>query len=344
MMKYLAELTEKKLCGKKVLLRVDFNVSVENGKILDDYKIKAHKETIDYLINCGAIITLLSHITTVESLEPLTDQIQEILGTRSFSLLDNIRKYSGEETNDKELARGFAKSFDIYVNDAFSVSHRNHSSVVAITQFLPSYAGLLLIKEVENLDKVVKLPKNGKTLIIGGAKVETKLPIIENFIDKSENILIGGVVANVFLKASGIDIKKSLTDDNLLEKTKEILANPNIVVPEDYIFSNDMILDAGPKTLDKFSEIIKKSKTIIWNGPFGRVESEDSSQGTKIIAEAIINSGAFSVIGGGDTIAFIRKNNMTDKFSYVSTGGGAMLHFLSGKKMPGLEVLNYYDF
>src|SRR3990167_406099 len=147
-MKLISELTEKDLSGKKVLLRVDFNVPVENGKILDDYKIKAHKETIDYLINCGAIITLLSHITTVESLEPLTDQIQEILGTRSFSLLDNIRKYSGEETNDKELARGFAKSFDIYVNDAFSVSHRNHSSVVAITQFLPSYAGLLLIKEV----------------------------------------------------------------------------------------------------------------------------------------------------------------------------------------------------
>ena len=354
MIKSVVELTEKELHGKRILLRVDFNVPVENGKILDDYKIMAHKETIDYLISRGAVVTLLSHITSIDptlqlkggvkSFEPLLGQIQEILKTKNFSLFENIRNYKGEENNDEEFAEEIAKSFDIYINDAFSVSHRSHVSIVAITKFMPSYAGLLLMKEVENLDKAMKLPKEGKTLIIGGAKAETKLPIIESFIDKSENILVGGVVANVFLKASGVDIKKSLTDDNLLDNAKKIIANSNIIIPKDYIFLNDMILDVGPETVNKFSEIIKKSKVVIWNGPLGKAEDEDSSRGTKAIAEAIANSGAFSVIGGGDTVAFTIKNNLTDKFSYVSTGGGAMLYFLSGKKMPGLEVLNYYDF
>lgn len=342
MIKSITDLTEKELLGKNVLLRVDFNVPVENEKILEVYKIKAHKETVDYLTSRGAKLTLLSHITSVDSFEPLLEQMKTILGTESFSLYENIRKYQGEENNAEEFAKELAKSFDIYVNDAFSVSHRNHASVVAITKFLPSYAGLLFIKETENLEKVIKLPKEKKTLIIGGAKVETKFPVIKNFIDKAENILIGGAVANVFLKSSGDDIKKSLTDDNFLDEAKKLLANSSIVVPEDYVFSNDMILDIGSKTIGNFSEIIKNSKTIIWNGPLGKVEISELSNGTKAVAEAIINSGAFSVVGGGDTIAFIEENNLVDKFSYVSTGGGAMLQFLAGDKLPGLEVLGYY--
>ena len=341
MIKPITDLTDEELCKKKVLLRVDFNVPVENGKILDDFKIRAHKETIDYLINDGAIITLLSHITTIESFEPLTSQIQDILGTKNFSLFENIRKYQGEEANDEEFARELAKSFDIYVNDAFSESHRNYASVTSIAKFLPSYAGLLLMKEIENLDRVIKLPKENKTLIIGGAKVDIKLPVIKNFLGKAENILVGGVVANVFLKANNVDIKKSLTDDSFLEDAKNLLKEKSVVIPEDFIFLNDMILDIGPKTLDKFSEIIKKSKVIIWNGPLGKTELSDSSMGTKAVAESIVNSGAFSVVGGGDIIAFLEKNNLISKFSYVSNGGGAMLYFLSGKKLPGLLALGY---
>jgi len=342
MIKSLSDLTENELFGKKVLLRVDFNVPVENGKILDIYRIKAHKETIDYLINRGAKLTLLSHIMAAESFEPLANQIKEILGTEKFSLYDNIRKYNGEETNDEEFAKILIAPFDIYVNDAFASSHRNHASVVAVTKFLPSYAGLLLIKEIENLKKVLELPKEEKTLILGGAKIETKFPVIKNFLDKADNILIGGAVANVFLKARGIDIKKSLTDDKFLNDVSNLInLNKNLIIPEDYIVYDEIILDIGPKTTEKFSEIVGKSKVIIWNGPLGKAEIEQFSHSTKKIAESIIKSGAFSIVGGGDTIAFLEKIDLISKFNYVSTGGGAMLEFLAGKTLPGLAALDY---
>lgn len=342
MIRPITELKEKELRGKKILLRVDFNVPVEKGKILDAYRIKAHKETIDYLINRGAKLTLLSHITAVESLKPLTKQIQKILRTKDFSLFENVRKYEGEEANDEKFARDIAKLFDIYINDAFSVSHRNHASIVAITNFLPSYAGFLIIKETENLNKVLKFPKDGKTLIIGGAKIGTKFSVIKNFLDKSENILVGGAVANVFLKAGGVDIKKSLTDDNFLKDAKNLLKEKSIVIPEDYIFFNDIILDVGRGTASKFSEIINKSKIIVWNGPLGKSEIKKFSISTKKIAEAVVNSDAYSIVGGGDTIAFLEKINLISEFNYVSTGGGAMLEFLAGNKLPGLEALGYY--
>lgn len=365
MIKSITELTEKDLRRKKVLLRIDFNVPIENGRVSETYKIKAHKETIEFLVSSGAIIGLISHMAAVDSFSTIFSQISDILGynlnflndcigpsvesslknakSGDIFLLENVRKHNGEEENNVEFARELSKSFDLYINNAFSESHRKYASVASITQFLPPYAGLLLIKEVENLGKVIKLPKEKKTLIIGGAKVETKFPVIKNFIDKAENILVGGAVANVFLKSSGVDIKESLVDDDFLDESKKLLANPSIVVPEDYIFFNDMILDIGPKTADKFSEIIKNSETIIWNGPLGKIEVSELSSGTKAVAEAIINSGAFSVVGGGDTIAFIEKNNLVDRFNYVSVSGGAMLQFLAGNKLPGLEVLGYYD-
>ncbi|MEK7198049.1 MAG: phosphoglycerate kinase, partial [Patescibacteria group bacterium] len=194
----------------------------------------------------------------------------------------------------------------------------------------------------ENLEKVIRLPKENKTLIIGGAKVEVKFPVVENFLDKSETILVGGVVANIFLKASGIDIGNSITDDNFILKAKDLLSNKQIIIPEDFIKENDTILDIGPKTAEKFSEIIKNSKFIIWNGSLGKTEIPEMSLGSKKIAEAIVNSGAFSIVGGGDTITFLRKINLIDEFSYISTGGGAMLQFLAGNKLPGLEALDYY--
>jgi len=342
MIKSISELDEKELRGKKILLRVDFNVPVENEKILEIYKIKSSKETIDYLINRGALVSLLSHITAVESFEPLSDQIKEILGTSNFVLLENVRKYKGEEANDSVFAKELAANFDIYVNDAFSESHRNYASMVAITKYLPSYAGLLLIKEIDNLGRVLNTPKEGKTLILGGAKISTKFPVIKNFLNKAENILIGGAVANVFFKAKGVDIKKSLTDDNFLPEAKKLLEeNGNIIIPGDYNISDDMILDIGPETINKFIKTINASKMVIWNGPLGKVEEEKFSSGSRKISEAIISSGAFSIIGGGDTIAFLERLALVDKFDYISTGGGAMLEFLAGNKLPGLVILGY---
>ena len=350
--------------GKKILLRVDFNMPIENGGISETYRIKANKETINFLIERGAIVGLVSHITAIDSFEPILNQIKEVLGINfnfindcigesvktglnsakpgGVFLLENVRKYEGEEKNDINFAKNLAEPFDLYINNAFSASHRNHTSLVAVTKFLPSYAGFLLIKEIKKLNGALDIPKSGKTLILGGAKIETKFPVIKNFLDKAENILVGGAVANVFLKAKNIDIKKSLTDDNFLPEAKKLLEeSDNVIIPEDYIISDDMILDIGPETTSKFIKAINTSKMVIWNGPLGKVEEEKFSIGSKKISEAIISSGAFSIAGGGDTIAFLEKLSLVDKFNYVSTGGGAMLEFLAGNKLPGLVALRY---
>ncbi len=364
MIKAITDLSDKELYGKKVLLRVDFNVPVLNGKVSEYYRIRSNKETIDFLINKGAKVGIASHITAIDSFKTIADQIKEILGvdldfindcigrsveTRLNSakpgdtfLLENVRKYEGEEKNDINFAKNLAEPFDIYINNAFSASHRNHASLVAITNFLPFYAGFLLIKEIDSLNKALKSPKENKTLIIGGAKISTKLPVIKNFLDKAENILIGGAIANVFFKAKNADTKKSLIDDNFLSEAKKLLKeNDNIIIPEDYIISDDMILDIGPEAINKFIKAIDASKMVIWNGPLGKVEEEKFSDGSRKISEAIINSNAFSIIGGGDTIAFLEKLSLVDKFNYVSTGGGAMLEFLAGNKLPGLLALGY---
>jgi len=364
MIKSIKELGEKELYGKKILLRVDFNMPIENGGISETYRIKVNKETINFLIERGAIVGLASHITAIDSFEPILNQIKEVLGINfnfindcigesvktglnsakpgGVFLLENVRKYEGEEKNDINFAKNLAEPFDLYINNAFSASHRNHTSLVAVTKFLPSYAGFLLIKEIEKLNGALDIPKSGKTLILGGAKIETKFPVIKNFLDKAENILVGGAVANVFLKAKNIDIKKSLTDDNFLPEAKKLLEeSDNVIIPEDYIISDDMILDIGPETTSKFIKAINTSKMVIWNGPLGKVEEEKFSIGSKKISEAIISSGAFSIAGGGDTIAFLEKLSLVDKFNYVSTGGGAMLEFLAGNKLPGLVALRY---
>ena len=365
MIKSIAELTKKELAGKKVLLRVDFNVPVADKKISEFYRLDVAKETIDYLSSCGAIIALLSHITAINSFEPIFSEIKKRLGREmkfisdcagpdvkdnlsradpgDIFLLQNIRKYEGEEKNDEEFAKTIAKPFDIYVSDAFAASHRNHASLVSITKFLPFYGGLLLMKEIESLTKVIKMPSEGKTMILGGTKIETKFPVIKNFIDKAENILIGGAIANVFLKAKGIDIKKSLTDDNFLEDALDFLKKENIIIPDDYIISNDIILDIGERTIDRFTKTIDESKMVIWNGPLGKTEVPEFAHSSKRVAQAIVDSRTFSIAGGGDTIAFLEKEGLIDKFNCVSTGGGAMLQFLSGKKLPGLIALGYPD-
>lgn len=339
-LKFTSDLTDKELRGKKVLLRVDFNVPISDGKISERYRIKSNKETIDFLTSNGAIVGMVSHIVAIDSFETIANQIKEILGI-DFSfvndcigesvetainnakpgdvfLLDNLRKYDGEEKNDLEFTEKLAKPFDIYINNAFSVCHRNHASLVAVTKFLSSYAGTLLIKEVDNLNKALKAPMENKLLIVGGNKMDTKLPVIKNFIGKAENILIGGAIT-----------------EEMIEK------NPHIIFPKDYISENGAILDIGSETIKEFTSIINKSKIVVWNGTLGKAEEEKFSNGSKKIAEAIINSDAFSIAGGGDTIAFLEKVLLIDKFDYVSTGGGAMLEFLAGNKLPGLVALGY---
>ncbi|MEK7659459.1 MAG: phosphoglycerate kinase [Patescibacteria group bacterium] len=378
-MKKIQELEDLK--NKKVFLRVDFNVPLTQSPITnhqlvisDVYRIKAHKETIDFLVSAGAEIALISHIE--KSFKDIFGKIGEILGHQlnfeedilnpqlnsPLTLFESIRRYEGEEINDAGFAEDLAKNFDIYVNDAFSVSHRNHASVSTITKFLPSYAGFLMEKELSNLEKVLNAPAEGKTVILGGAKISTKIPVIKNFLDKADHILIAGALANTIFKFKGLAIGRSTVEDSEMTETlKQTDWNdPKILLPKDIVVSEDskgsakvlpiknlednqMILDIGPETAKQFSEIIKKSKTVIFNGPLGLAEVEVFSAGTKIVLDSIIRSSVFSVIGGGDTLAFVEKLNLLDKFSYVSTGGGAMLEFLAENRLPGLEALGYYD-
>ncbi len=345
--------------------------SGQASEISEKYRISAHKETVDFLISAGTRIGLISHIDA--SFKDVVGQISNVLDydiafeedilnpklESQLTLFENIRKYEGEEINDLGFAEDLAKNFDIYVNDAFSVSHRNHASVSAITKFLPAYSGFLMEKETANLEKVLKAPAEGKTVILGGAKVLTKLPVIRNFLDKAEHILIAGALANTVFKARGIKVGRSMTEDI---KTQIDWDNPKIILPKDFIVSEDqsgkvisevvaagdinenkMILDIGPETIKQFSGTIRNSKMIIFNGPLGLVEVEAFSAGTKIVLDSMVNSSAFTVIGGGDTLAFIEKLGLLNKFNYVSTGGGAMLEFLAGNRLPGLEALGYYN-
>lgn len=270
-------------------------------------------------------------------------------------MLENLRFHQGEKNNDEEFARELSKLADIYINNAFSVSHRRHASVCAITNFLPSYAGLLLEKEISVLSKAINNPEKPATIIIGGAKVKTKVPVIEYLLNKFDNILTGGVVANVILKAKGINTGSSLLGDIDLDKVKKISFGDNkLRIPVDAVACNNKnkvflsaigkigdnkILDIGPETAKLYSKIISDSKTIIWNGPMGLFEKEDFSSGTKAISKAVAKAEGWTIIGGGDTIAAADKFEDLKKINYVCAGGGAMLEFLAGKKLPGLEAL-----
>ncbi|NOQ67883.1 phosphoglycerate kinase [Patescibacteria group bacterium] len=354
----------RNLKNKKVLVRVDFNVPVGGDGIVDskeDWRIKAVLPTIKYLIEEEAKIILIAHLgrpnvvvdsrlrgnDKMYSLKPVADRLGELLNREikfvddcvgdkvknavektqagEIVLLENLRFYEGEENNDEKFARELAELADIYVNNAFSVSHRKHASVCAITKFLPSYAGLLLEKEVNILSKVMKNPKKPAVAIIGGAKVNTKLPVIENLTNKFDFILVGGKVANEILNG----------DKKMLKK------NPKVKLPKDFIWINNKNnrLDIGPETVKKYEKIISMAKTIIWNGPMGMFEKEEFSYGTKNITKSLTKNKAYVIIGGGETIAAADKFGDLEKIDYVCTGGGAMLEFLSGNQLPGLEAL-----
>ncbi len=354
------------LKNKKVLLRVDFDVPVsDGGQVEEPFRIKKQKETIDYLVGHGAKVIMVAHISDQsvgQSFASLIPQFHILLGYETNflktvpeigaylqnyagpALLDNIRQNIGEEKNDMEFAKQLATGFDLYVNNAFAVCHRNHASVSAVAKLLPSYAGFVIEEEVARLSEAVNSPKEGKVMVVGGAKASTKIPVIKNFLDKADKILLGGVIANDILKAKGQDVGDSVVDENALELLAGLdLNSPQLIMPKDYNIFQNKILDIGPEAIKEFSEIIKNSKTIIWNGPMGMFEDPKFADGTNKIAQAITESPAMKIVGGGDTISAVDKIGLMDKFDFVSTGGGAMLAFLAGEELPSLKALGYHD-
>ena len=361
----------------------------------EDWRIRASLSTIRYLLEKKAKIILMAHLGRPElsqkfikskvhkvnkkySLKPVARRLGELLNLEikfindcvgneakdavlkmragDIVLLENLRFYKEEEKNDKEFAKKLAELAHIYINDAFSVSHRKHASVSAITKFLPSYAGLLLEKEIKILSEAINNPQKPATIIVGGAKMKTKVPVIKYLIGKFDHILAGGIVANVILKAKGIDTGKSLMDGIDIEEVKKIdLASNKLYVPVDAVvcdsqknevdflaigkIGDNKILDIGTETAKLYSKIITDSKTIIWNGPMGLFEKNDFSSGTKAVAKAVAMAKGYTIIGGGDTISAVDKFEDIKKIDYVCTGGGAMLEFLAGKKLPGIEAL-----
>jgi phosphoglycerate kinase len=335
----------KNLKGKTVLLRVDFNVPIKNGKILDDFRIKAALPTINFLLKKGAKIILITHLGKDgrDSLAPVIKKFFAIskISKNQVSFFENIRKFPGEISNDSNFAKKLAKMGDIYVNDAFSVSHRAHASIVLLPKLMPAYAGLQLEEEVKNLSHAFKKPRHPFLFILGGAKFSTKIPLIKRYLKLADFVFVGGALANDFLKAKGYDIGKSLVDDTNYG-IAEILKNKKLILPTDFVIKNEAIIDMGKESIKNLELIIKKSKLILWNGPLGRYEDGGGEATKKILKAVALQSKiakAESIIGGGDTVALISKMKMEKKFSFVSTGGGATLDFLANGTLPGIKAL-----
>lgn len=382
---------------KKALIRVDFNVPLdENFKVIDDTRIKTAKPTILKILEDGGSCVLMSHLGRPKnnemefSLKHIADAVSNVMGVRvifvedcigskateavanlkkgEILLLENLRFYKEETNGDRDFAEKLSQLGDIYVNDAFGTAHRAHASTSIIAQFFPENkcSGLLLASEIGNLKKVLENSVKPVTAIIGGAKVSSKITIIENILDKIDHLIIGGGMAFTFIKAQGGKIGSSLVEDDKQKLALEILEiankkNVQVHLPVDAViadnFSNTanteivdinsipdgwMGLDVGPKTNEQFAAVISQSKTILWNGPVGVFEMDKFSEGTKKLGLSIAKStenGAFSLVGGGDSVAAVHKFNLTKRVSYVSTGGGAMLEMLEGKTLPGIKAL-----
>jgi phosphoglycerate kinase len=341
--------------GVRVLVRLDLNVPIVNGNIVDDFRIQKALPLIKYLSEKKAHIILISHIETKEkpTLEPVAKYLQG-LGVDCFFeknykktldskhpiiLLENLRDHDGEKKNDKKFAKELASLGDIYVNEAFSVSHREHASVCAITEFIPSYAGLQFLLEVEHLS-LAFTPDHPFLFILGGAKFDTKLPLIEKFIDSADKIFIGGALANDFFKLQGDDIGTSLVSE-VAPDLSSIINNPKILLPVDSIRKDTAILDAGMNTIELLRKKIDKAKFVLWNGPLGAYETGYKEATLKLceILALATKRGVKTIVGGGDTLATISELKLEDPFTFVSTGGGAMLDFLAKGTLPGIEAL-----
>ncbi len=380
--------------GKKVFCRVDFNVPMQDGKVTDDTRIRAALPTIQLLIEKGAKVILASHLGRPKGavkeelrLTPVAARLSELLGKDvrktdeaygeavqveisqmkdgDVLLLENVRFYPGEEKNDAELAKAFADLADVYVNDAFGAAHRAHASTEGIAKHIPAVAGLLMEKELEVLGKALSNPERPFTAIIGGAKVKDKIGVIDNLLEKVDNLIIGGGLAYTFIKAKGYEIGESLLEEDKIELAKSFMDKAkekgvNFLMPVDAVIAKEFspdteskvvdidaipadwqALDIGPKTAKLYEDTIKNSKLVIWNGPMGVFEFDKFAGGTKAVAEALADAeDTYSVIGGGDSAAAVEKFNLADKMSHISTGGGASLEFMEGKELPGVVALN----
>lgn len=348
--------------GKRVLVRVDFNVPLVEGVITDDTRIKAALPTISWLLEHGAKVSLLTHLgrpegKVVESLRtaPLKARLNELLPGADITMLENVRFDGGDETNDAAYAKKLAEGADIFVNDAFAVSHRAHASVVGITKFLPSYAGFLLENEIKKLSEALT-PPPGAIAIIGGAKFETKQPLLKKILSLYSTILLGGALGNDIIKARGFPFGASLVSSipvpidiassekiyvagdivmRVLEKEGEDIKREALV---NNIRANESIVDIGSRTAKLWSEKISAAPFVLWNGPMGIYE-EGYTTGTDMLANALAKSGVRAVVGGGDTIAALSKFSFDKEKVFISTGGGAMLEFLTAGTLPGIEVL-----
>lgn len=330
------------LKDKKVLVRVNWNVPMNNGKVEDDFRIRKSMPTLEYLKKQGAKLIIISHLTQESaSLRPVCDYVNNFFPltfeTESDAvLLENLRYNPGEKKNDPAFAKFLSSKANIYVNEAFPDSHRQHASIVGVPKLLPSFLGLQFFLETQALSKAF-YPKKPFLLILGGAKFDTKLPILEKFVHIADDIFVGGALANNFLKEQGVDVGNSLVSKKDF-KFKELLNTGKIILPEDTIVKDGKILDAGPKTVENLKPVIIASKLVLWNGPLGSYEM-GYKVATLALAEMISEFAHESIVGGGDTLAAIRELNLFNKFSFISTGGGAMLDFLATGTLPGIEAI-----
>lgn len=378
--------------GKRVLVRVDFNVPIEKGVITDDTRIIKSLPTIKYLIEKGAKVILITHfgrpkgkVAPEYSVKPVVSHLSSLLGQEvlfagdcggeesiritskmefgQVALLENTRFNPGEEKNDPAMSQSLASLADVYVNDAFGAAHRAHASTEGVAHYLPAVAGFLMEKEISVLSVVLNNPGTPFVAILGGAKVSDKIHVIKNLLEKVDALLIGGGMANTLMKATGKSVGKSLVEDEVIKEAADIFktaerTNVKIILPKDVVVAREfkadaeakvvpvdsipddwMSLDIGPQTRKTFIETINKAATILWNGPLGVYEMEQFSKGTIEIANAVANSSAKAVIGGGDVVAAVEKAGLADKIYHISTGGGATLEFLEGRVLPGLVAL-----
>ncbi|MBU1178256.1 phosphoglycerate kinase [Patescibacteria group bacterium] len=379
--------------NKRVLVRVDFNVPLEDGKVVDDTRITEALPTINYLREQEAKVILMSHLGRPEGkvveelrLEPVGHRLAELIDDHVLTLtdcvgeevqravegmeegdvvlLENLRFYAAEEENKKEFAHQLAELADVYINDAFGAAHRAHASTEGVAHLIPAAAGLLLEKEIKTLSEVMSDPAKPFVAVIGGAKISTKMGVINKLLEKTDNLLLGGGLANTIVKAAGVEVGKSLVEEEMLAEAKQLsekkdsklkipvdvvvaqeanntartrISNINDIKPEEAIF------DIGAETIKEYTEIIKKAKTVIWNGPMGMFEQSNFANGTNSVAKAVAEGDNKSVIGGGETLEAVSKLALTDRVSFVSTGGGAMLEFMEKGDLPALEPLKKQD-